>query len=340
MHVKLKSDGELKEALKEYISATSAFEYGNTSLSFETPGAAGKIKEVYFTPDLVVSLIDVETRDLFRFQTRMVVSDMVEAGFTLEGQVQFSMKGVRQNFDIYPGQGALTVARGEMESELCIAPGQRVRLAEVRFTAESFDNYSALADWVMPAPLSTSLTSSGCIEGSRKCACLMTPKMRLLIESLLRRGFSDSDIPDDMEDLCISCTGELISYLRNGMGNTKTILSSADLERIREARNIMFRRMENPPGIPDLARMVGLNDYKLKTGFRQAFGSTVHRSLTEMRLKKAYELIKVHDFTVTEAAMRVGYHNLGDFGILFKHRYGKSPRDIRSRRKIVNLAGS
>ena len=330
IHLRMKNDADLKEALEEYITSTSAFECGNTFFSFESPGARGNIKEIHLAPDLAVSLIDVETSEPFQFYPRMAVSDMVEAGFALEGRVEFSVKGIRQDFDMYPGQGALTIAGGEMEGELRIAPGQRVRVAEIRFTAESFESYSASSDWVLPASLSAGASGSGHYRGSRKCACLMTAEMDRSVRALLDCGFAAHENPEGMEDLCVSCTGELVSYLRQGMGNTRTVLSSADLERVREARDILFRSMENPPGLHELSRMVNLNDYKLKTGFRQAFGSTVHRTLTEMRLQRAFHMLHKRECSVTEAALGVGCSNVGDFGIAFKRRFNMSPGKLRN----------
>jgi len=47
-------------------------------------------------------------------------------------------------------------------------------------------------------------------------------------------------------------------------------LRLADIERIHEARDILISNMQNPPSLFNLARQVGLNDTKLKRGFRQA----------------------------------------------------------------------
>jgi AraC-like DNA-binding protein len=328
MHIELENDHDLAGTLAEYITRTSAFNHADCCYIFATPSAKGCIKEVYLAPDFVLTLVDVATSGRFCFRARMAVSDMVEAGFSLKGNVEFSIKGSRQDFDTYPGQGYLSVAGGEMDTVLSVPPGQHVRVVEIRFSAESFDTYSAFADWVLPAPLKKPAIG-GRREQSQKCACLLSPEMRTGVEALVARGFAGSGDFMEIEELCIDCTGGLVSFFRNGMGNTRTVLSSADLERVREARDILGRRMENPPGIRELALMVNLNDYKLKTGFRQAFGSTVHRTLRDMRLEKAYNLLSFGGFSVTEAALYVGYRNIGDFGIAFKRRYGISPGKIR-----------
>ncbi|WP_319559374.1 AraC family transcriptional regulator [Marispirochaeta sp.] len=337
MHIRLDNDHDLAETLAGYIARTSSFRNGNCTYSFETPSAAGIIKEIYLAPDAAVTLIDVRTVERFTFQTSMAVPHMVEAGFALEGNVEFSMKGSRHDFNTYAGQGYLSVAGGEMESILSVQPGQHVRIAEIRFSTESFDSYSAYADWVLPAPLKPAVWSER--ETTLKCACLLSAEMRTGVDALLKNGFAGSLSAMEMEALCIDCTSCLVAFFRDGMGRTRTLISSAELEKIREARDILRRRMENPPGIRELACMVNLNDYKLKTGFRQAFGSTVHRTLTGMRLQRAFELISEKGFTVTNAAIRVGFNNIGDFCMAFKRRYGVTPGKLRSRNAFMSSPG-
>ena len=329
MYIKLENDHDLAETLAAYITQTSSFKHDNCCFNFETPNARGCLKEIYLAPEFAIVLVDVETVDRFCLHTRMAVSDMVEAGFSLEGKVEFSMKGSRQDFDTYPGQGYLSVAGGEMDAVLSVPPGQHVRMVEIRFSAESFNTYSAFSDWTLPEALKKPAVG-GSSKQSRKCACLLSPELRSGVETLVSRGFTGFGDLLEMEELCIDCTGGLVSFFRNGMGNTRTLLSSSDLERVREARDILIRRMEDPPGIRELALMVNLNDYKLKTGFRQAFGSTVHCTLRDMRLDKAFNLLSSGGISVTKAALDVGYQNVGDFAVAFKRRYGISPGKIRS----------
>lgn len=42
-----------------------------------------------------------------------------------------------------------------------------------------------------------------------------------------------------------------------------------DIDRIYQAKEILIQNLDNPPSLMTLARQVGLNDFKLKLGFRQ-----------------------------------------------------------------------
>ncbi|QYO64242.1 AraC family transcriptional regulator [Leptolyngbya sp. 7M] len=57
--------------------------------------------------------------------------------------------------------------------------------------------------------------------------------------------------------------------------SAKNMLKPTELERIHQASQILLSNLEQPPSLLQLARLVGLNDYKLKVGFRQVFGTTV-----------------------------------------------------------------
>lgn len=62
---------------------------------------------------------------------------------------------------------------------------------------------------------------------------------------------------------------------------TSSGFSRTDVEKIRLAKEKLLERMEAPPSLLELSRMVGLNDYKLKIGFKEAFGTTVFGYLRE-----------------------------------------------------------
>ncbi|MEM1254633.1 MAG: AraC family transcriptional regulator [Cyanobacteria bacterium P01_H01_bin.21] len=106
-------------------------------------------------------------------------------------------------------------------------------------------------------------------------------------------------------------------------------LKAVDTERVHEAANILLRELANPPSIIGLARRVGLNEHKLKVGFRQVFETTVFGYVRAQRLEQARELLLAGDITVTQAASAVGYASQGHFAAAFRKRFGVNPRSLR-----------
>ncbi|MDC0759612.1 AraC family transcriptional regulator [Brevibacillus sp. AG] len=102
-------------------------------------------------------------------------------------------------------------------------------------------------------------------------------------------------------------------------------LSKRDKEKIAQARVIMLECMVDPPSLPELSRMIGLNDYKLKTGFKAMFGTTVFGYLREKRLEKALFLLQQGEMNVTETSSAIGYTNTSYFAEAFREKYGVNP---------------
>ncbi|NJM98355.1 MAG: helix-turn-helix transcriptional regulator [Phormidesmis sp. RL_2_1] len=102
-------------------------------------------------------------------------------------------------------------------------------------------------------------------------------------------------------------------------------LQSDDIDRIYFARDILLQQLTNPPLLLELARLVGLNDYKLKKGFRQVFGTTVFGYLTQQRMKKARQLL-VQQQSIAAVATAVGYESPTAFSGAFKRQVGMSPK--------------
>ena len=102
-------------------------------------------------------------------------------------------------------------------------------------------------------------------------------------------------------------------------------LRPADIERIHEARDVLIRNMQNPPSLIELARQVGLNDTKLKRGFRKVYGTSVFGYLRDYRFEHARHLLEERCMNVSEAAFAVGYSRLDCFISSFKARFGTTP---------------
>lgn len=104
-------------------------------------------------------------------------------------------------------------------------------------------------------------------------------------------------------------------------------LTTADVERIRSARDLLVQDLDNPPSVSKLARMVGVNEKKLKAGFKQVFGQPVFEHFRDYRLERAREMLATGEVRVSEAAYRIGYQNLSHFSRAFRQRYGLNPKD-------------
>ncbi len=104
-------------------------------------------------------------------------------------------------------------------------------------------------------------------------------------------------------------------------------LLSRDRRRIHEARDYLSQHYASPPTIPQLARMVGMNQTKLKAAFKQLLSLTIYEYVLQRRMEAAAQMLVEAELSVAEIAYRVGYDYPANFSSAFKRYYGCLPRD-------------
>lgn len=118
--------------------------------------------------------------------------------------------------------------------------------------------------------------------------------------------------------------------IQGQMSIAKTFrLSNADIRSIRLAREIILQDIQNPPTLPALATLAGVNEFKLKYGFRMVFSNSVYRYLSEHRLEVAKQDVLEGYKSMTEIAYDTGYTSLSHFSNAFKKKFGVSPVKMR-----------
>ena len=86
--------------------------------------------------------------------------------------------------------------------------------------------------------------------------------------------------------------------------------------------------------IEDLGDEVGLSRVQLYRKVKALTGMTPIEILRETRLKRAMQLLKTTDKTVSEIANEVGFATPGYFSSCFKKQYDKYPTDVREELKV------
>jgi len=104
-------------------------------------------------------------------------------------------------------------------------------------------------------------------------------------------------------------------------------LKAHDIDKIYIAKNIIEQNIQTPCSLIELSRKVGLNDFKLKKGFKEILGTTVFTFLSDYRMERA-KLLLNQKKSVGEVAYEVGYKNQHHFTAAFKKKYGILPSDL------------
>ncbi|MBF7093068.1 helix-turn-helix transcriptional regulator [Flavobacterium sp. ALJ2] len=117
----------------------------------------------------------------------------------------------------------------------------------------------------------------------------------------------------------------------------KEFLGEDDYDKLQQAKLILDKDYVHAPSLPELSRMISLNEFKLKKGFKACFGTTVKSYIIELRMKHAKELFKSKSISVSEVAYKCGYKDVSHFSAAFKVFYGFSPQKFKINWSSINV---
>ncbi|OJJ15656.1 hypothetical protein BKI52_37875 [marine bacterium AO1-C] len=159
-------------------------------------------------------------------------------------------------------------------------------------------------------------------------------KMQEVIQEIIHCQYSDA-----LKDLfLLSKSIELLvlqADLYQNFPAHSFIQSSADRKKLLEARELLEQNMENPPTIVELSKLVGINEFKLKKGFKELFHTTVFGFVFHQRMSHAKRLLLDTHKPVKEIAYEIGYSSPQHFSNAFRRRYGVAPNRVRKNPDVV-----
>lgn len=111
------------------------------------------------------------------------------------------------------------------------------------------------------------------------------------------------------------------------------IFDEYDKQALEKAKILLVNDLKNPPNLTELSKLIGLNEFKLKYGFKKLFNITPYNFLLEHKLFYAKKLLETGEMNVSEIALEIGYKQVHGFSNAFFKRFGVRPKDIMKSRK-------
>lgn len=180
----------------------------------------------------------------------------------------------------------------------------------------------------------------GIIDGSKEKhynrISSITPSMYMSIHQILNCPYRGLIKQMYLESKAIELISHQLDqvFFAKGDPKNKLTLRQDDIERISYARDLLIATIQNPLTILELSRMSGINDTKLKRGFRQLYGTSIHEYLLAHRFERARDLLAEGNMNVSEVSYAVGYSKVDNFASSFKKRFGITPGAFR--RESIN----
>nr|RNJ69305.1 MAG: AraC family transcriptional regulator [Leptolyngbya sp. IPPAS B-1204] len=280
------------------------------------PGLNVLIEDYTLQEDLIVDTGADEPCDAYRY---------LEVSFMLSGHNRHEKLQPHHNFFLAEWQNS---SGGQFHWQA----GERVLKFDIHIDPALFETFVGEQLDVLPPLLRRLLQNSQPIQDQFWHVQLTTSAMRSAIHQILHCPYQGLTHWLFWESKVI----ELIALRLDQVCQTLPVdlassgLHSEDIDRIHYASDILLQRLKNPPSLVELARLVGLNDHKLKQGFRQVFGTTVFGYLQTHRMELAKQLLAEPTFNIAGVAQAMGYASQSHFCHMFKQQFGMTPRHYRS----------
>jgi AraC-like DNA-binding protein len=199
----------------------------------------------------------------------------------------------------------------------------------IHFSYESFKELITDSLHELPIDLQSTLNHS---RGSYLFFGAMPKPVLALCYSLINNPFTSKSREFYTEAKVFELIAHQVDTLLTP--SKESIMLSPPLTKIEEERidycyEQLQKDLNQPPSLLELAKGSGLSVYRMKNGFRQRYGDTPFRLLTEIRMIKAKELLEKGNQNVSEVAMEVGYSSLGTFSNAFFERFGLRPSSYK-----------
>lgn len=241
----------------------------------------------------------------------------------LDGMGTLSVDGASP-FTITPGSAVLFACNHVTRGENHISAGKRLHVVDIRFEARLLEKLGGVSLARLGGAL---MTEHSLPEQDVFLIGFKAPAELLGVAA----AFGNCQIKDPLprrlhlyskaiEALSIG----LDSLSKHADAGGPRPLSPDELQKLDAAVDIIGSDYSADWTIAKLARRVGLNERRLKEGFRLAIGQSVHSYLRTVRLDAAALLLS-NGASVTEAAHAVGFENLSHFSKIFREHKGMLP---------------
>jgi len=256
-------------------------------------------------------------------------SPIIEMHFGLSGYRQVSMAHSKQQFSFNAKQHNIFYMPsfdGYFESGKQPTTNE---FLEVHFTEDYFRRF-LYSDTGMLKDMAARMDNKQ-ISILNKKNMFITNRMELIVQELLhcnktgilKRLFLESKV---LELLVLQIEQfESVNDIKNN-----NAVKAYDIEKLHYAKHLLELNISNPCSLIDLAHKAGLNDFKLKKGFKTLFGTTVFGYLHELRMQEAKRLLLEYKKPIHEIAAYCGYEYVQHFTTAFKKKFGITPGKMKN----------
>jgi AraC family transcriptional activator of pyochelin receptor len=320
--------GELRQVLREHVQNTHPELLGNDHDQIYTyPGwlGNGQIRDIELPNGIYLTFHRYRLHRDVIYLWEPCEQECLEIVFSLSGR---ALCNATHQFD----------SRQAYLDPPCYEQGQWRQFAEHDYLAVDIHLDPSLLSTLMGDAVETLPPALAQVLGNHRPAAPdapvgLTPAMDAALAQILRCPYRGVTRMLYLEAKSLELISLFIDACQD-LPALSPVLNQGDRERVHHAQKLLRDQLQDPPSLVGLARQVGLNDRKLKEGFRDIFGTTVFGYLTQQRLEQASVLL-AQQMSIAAVSAAVGYASPTAFSGAFRRRFGVSPKAYQMKQRCV-----
>jgi AraC family transcriptional regulator len=158
-----------------------------------------------------------------------------------------------------------------------------------------------------------------------------------IINTIYRKG-NTGELTDLMTEELLSSLlhhildqQELIQRDIDSIDTIKAATREEIYSRLTAAVDYIYSFYNKDIKLDELATVACMSKFHFLRLFKEVYKATPHQYITGVRMKKAADLLRKTELSVTEISWLVGYDDAGSFGRAFHQYYGQRPQAYRGR---------
>ncbi|MGD1918866.1 MAG: helix-turn-helix transcriptional regulator [Pleurocapsa sp.] len=318
--------------LEEKLGASITSDGFESCLEMPPQIGKGKTRTFHFASGLKLYVQENFTNESISLETELNYLSLVMS-WIVRGNANFALGN--RDFHFAPGNHLLCYFK-DIDGRLELAANEPVVMVDLALESYS-PLYSAIAQYeYFPTPIKNLLLGkqTGYIRQELPC----TLEMKLVLHQIVNCPYQGITKQLYLESKAIELLSLNLAILKADYNKKSQSDCGAsrrhrfkpdEIERLYQAKTILKDNIDCPPSLNALARQVGLNEFKLKQGFRLLFDTTVFGYLHEYRMERSRLMLESGTFNVTEVAQTVGYANMSHFAAAVRKKFGVNPSQYR-----------
>lgn len=280
-------------------------------------------------PDIYIVYGDILFKqEQMYFQPTYDVPDMIKLRFTLSGSGTIFNRVNRQQYSFGRNQQNI-IYMPELDGTGEYDTSQSYRFFEVHFAKEKFLQLSENS--TRSLQILADYADRGQYAQISEHNLPITWAMQNCINDILNCTYAEGLKRIFIESKCVELLvlqAEAFEQA-NATNKPETLHATYERERLYYARDYLIAHIDQPPTVNELAKLCGLNEFKLKQGFKGLFDNSIFGYLSDYRLNYAREML-LEGKSIKSVAYMLGYSSVPHFSNAFRKKFAVSPGRLKS----------